>query len=153
MERGTSASGSDLTQIMPHWEILRSCLRVHTPERTRVEGWTLWMKTLLPELKTGGEIISFKWRNPPPTNPLTHPPMLVGASLNESHQWAVWTNKQSRQPDWLLSNISSVHSDTDLQQHPKKIDTHLLSVVCWFSVSIMLKPSGNYLCFFCSLSL
>lgn len=42
------------------------------------------MKTLPPELQTGGEIILLKWRFPHPPTSVTHPPMLVGANLNES---------------------------------------------------------------------
>ena len=51
------------------------------------------MKSLLPELQTGGEIILLKWRIPHPPTLLTHPPMPVGANLNESHQRAKWSSR------------------------------------------------------------
>ena len=111
MERRTLASGSDLTWTLPHWlnrflsipferYVGRVCVCVctHAPEYTRacvcmcVNGWSLWMKSLLPELQTGGEII-LKWRIPHPPTLLTHPPMPVGANLNESHQRAKWSSR------------------------------------------------------------
>ena len=64
------------------------CVYARAWTRAYVNGWSLWMKAVLPELQTGGEIILLKWRIPHPPTPSTRPPTLVGANLNESHQWA-----------------------------------------------------------------
>lgn len=145
MERGTLASGSDLTWILPHWlncflsvplgDTLVVCVCARARTCAHVNGWSLWMKTLLPERQTGGEIIGLKWRIPPPTNPLTRPPMLLGANLNESHQWAA--RMKHTVATWLIavpSNISfpwqrrRAHSRVHWHRHTEAhtdIDTHI----------------------------
>lgn len=169
MERGTLVSGSDLTWILPHW--LSIPLGDHAGACTRLK-WThaclnrgtLWMKTLVPELQTGGEIILLKWRIPHPPKPLTRPPVLVDANLNEIHQWTIWM-KCTEVAAWLitiLSNISfpwqtgRVYIDTDIDTHLPSFIRNLKecrccaigfqSIWCWSRVPIIF-------CFFCSRSL
>lgn len=120
MERGTLASGSDLTWILPHWhscllsvplgDVLVGdvCLGAHIWARASVNGWSLWMKTPLPGLQTGGEIILLKWRIPHPQHPsLTRPPTLVGANRNESHQWTIWM-KCTVVATWWMTTLCSM---------------------------------------------
>lgn len=96
MDRGTLASGSDLTWILPHW---LNCLPLGVMSHVSVcacawavspmNEWALWIKSCC-----WGEIIMLKWRTSSgtdtPSIPLPHPPVLDGANLNESHQRALW---------------------------------------------------------------
>lgn len=99
---------TSLAQLFPQHPVGRYvgcicvCTRLNTP--VCVNEWTLWMKTLLPELQTGGEIILLKWRIPHPPTPFTRPPILVGANLNESHQWT----KRKVEATWLMTTPSNI---------------------------------------------
>lgn len=151
MERGTLASISDLTWKLPHWlncflSILLGDMYMYVCACawTRMREWMNFMNE-----NSSSSAADRRWdhlvemENPPPTSPLTHPPIMVGAHLNESHQWTILM-KHTVVATWLMSVLSNisfprqtgtdhsiVHIDTDIHKHTQiyLIHTYLSSFI------------------------
>lgn len=150
---------TSLAQLFPQHPVGRyvGCICVCTRLNTRV---CVWMNELyewkLFFLSCRQEVRSSCWNgeSPRPPTPFTHPPILVGANLNESHQWA----KRKVEATWLMttpSNISFhrlterdhsivyIHTETYISTHKYR---HTLS--CLVSSEIWKTFSGILLLFF-----
>lgn len=126
MERGATASGSDLTWRLPHWHncllgiplgdtlgCMCVCLCACVWARACVNGWTSWMKAgvflfFFPSCRQ--EVRSSCWDGDSP-HPLATPShrtsMPVGANLNESHRHTIWM-KQTVLTTWLMKVLSNI---------------------------------------------
>lgn len=123
MERGATASGSDLTWILPHWHncllsiplgdtlgCMCVCLCARVWARACVNGWTSWMKAVFFFPSCRQEVRSSCWNGDSP-HPLATPShrtsILVGANLNESHRHTIWI-KQTVLTTWLMKVLSNI---------------------------------------------
>lgn len=111
---------ASLAQMFPQHPVGRQVSFMHTVcvfARALLCTHLQWMDELYEWkhffLSCRQEMRSLCWNGESPTHDTspTHLPILVGANLNESHQWTIWMKCTAWHPDWWCYPVSALPTD------------------------------------------